>query len=78
MSHKSRLLLLPVLAAATLLARVPSFGENRAVQESLARVHPRMRASWLRFEVAMVPGKLFTKGKQYEFRFTRSGADSKA
>ena len=78
MTRKSRFLLLPLLAAATLFARTPGFEEYRAVQESLARVHPRMRASWLRFEVAMVPGKLFTKGKQYEFRFTRSGADSKA
>jgi len=48
MSCKSRLLLLPLLAAATLFARAPSLGEYRAVQESLARVHPRMRASWLR------------------------------
>ena len=32
--------------------------------------------SWLRFSVWMLPGKHFTKGKQYEFRFTRAGTDS--
>ena len=64
--------------AAGAFGRGLSFQEHAAVQESLSRVHPLMRASWLRFEVAMVPGKLFTKGKQYEFRFTRSGEDSGA
>jgi len=30
--------------ASSALAREPGFGEYRAVQESLAQVHPRMRA----------------------------------
>ena len=33
---------------ASALGREPGFAEYRAVQESLSRVHPRMRASWLR------------------------------
>ena len=33
-------------------------------------------SSWLKFEVYMEPGMSFTKGKRYEFRFTRSGSDS--
>ena len=55
-----------------------SFQEHAAVQESLSRVHPRMRARWRSFKVEMRPGKTFTKGKLYEFRFTRSGSDSAA
>jgi hypothetical protein len=49
---KPRLLALVVLAvlclAAGALGREPSFEEHAAVQESLSRVHPRMRASWLK------------------------------
>jgi hypothetical protein len=38
-----------LLAAATRAhAREPGFAEFRTVQESLSRVHPRMRASWLK------------------------------
>jgi hypothetical protein len=40
--------LLGLALATSVLARVPGFEEYRAVQESLSRVHPRMRASWLR------------------------------
>ena len=33
--------------------------------------------AWLKFsDIQMEPGESFTKGKQYEFRFSRSGADS--
>ncbi|HTW92320.1 MAG TPA: T9SS type A sorting domain-containing protein [bacterium] len=41
-------LALGTLLASSAQARVPGIGEHRAVQESLSRVHPRMRASWLR------------------------------
>jgi hypothetical protein len=42
-------LCLGLLAATGVAADFPrSFQEHAAVQESLARVHPRMRASWLR------------------------------
>jgi len=35
--------------------------------------------TWLRFGgITMEPGRAFTKGKQYEFKFTRSGSDSGA
>ena len=37
-------LALGMLLAASVFAGEPGFGEYRAVQESLARVHPRMRA----------------------------------
>ena len=37
-----------MVLASPMPARVPEFGEYRAVQESLSRVHPRMRARWLR------------------------------
>ncbi len=37
-----------LVLASSLLAREPGFGEYRVVQESLSRVHPRMRASWLK------------------------------
>jgi hypothetical protein len=37
-----------LVLASSVLAREPGFSEYRAVQESLSRVHPRMRASWLR------------------------------
>ena len=39
---------LGTLLASSVQARVPGVGEYRAVQESLSRVHPRMRASWLK------------------------------
>jgi hypothetical protein len=49
---KSRLRTLTVLVILCLAAGAfgnrLSFQEHAAVQESLARVHPRMRASWLR------------------------------
>jgi hypothetical protein len=33
--------------------------------------------TWLKFDrIRMEPGEVFTKGKKYEFRFTRSGRDS--
>jgi hypothetical protein len=41
-------LLLGLALATSVFAREPGFEEHRAVQESLSRVHPRMRASWLR------------------------------
>jgi len=37
-----------LVLASSVLAREPAFGEFRAVRESLARVHPRMRARWLK------------------------------
>jgi len=37
-----------LVLASSVLAREPGLGEYRAVQESLCRVHPRMRTSWLR------------------------------
>jgi hypothetical protein len=40
--------LLSAALAAAAFGREPTFEEYRAVQESLSRVHPRMRASWLR------------------------------
>jgi hypothetical protein len=40
--------ILMAAACASALGREPAFAEYRAVQESLSRVHPRMRASWLR------------------------------
>src|SRR5512136_486621 len=42
------ILLLGLALASPALGREPSFQEHTAVQESLSRVHPRMRASWLR------------------------------
>jgi hypothetical protein len=39
-------------------------------------VHARTPQSWVRMPLTMVAGKSFTKGKLYEFRFTRSGNDS--
>ena len=41
-------LLLGLVLASLALGRESSFEEHAAVQESLSRVHPRMRASWLR------------------------------
>jgi hypothetical protein len=32
--------------------------------------------AWLKFPLTVTSGYTFTKGKQYEFRFTRSGSDS--
>ena len=40
--------LLSAALASAALGREPAFRERAAVQESLSRVHPRMRASWLR------------------------------
>jgi hypothetical protein len=40
-------------------------------------VIPEKDHAWLKFDrIRMEPGETFTKGKQYEFRFTRSGTDS--
>ena len=40
-------------------------------------VLPGRDHAWLRFGgITMEPGRAFTKGKKYEFRFTRSGTDS--
>jgi hypothetical protein len=38
--------------------------------------HPTKGHSWLRFPVVTASGQSFTKGKRYEFKFTRSGSDS--
>ncbi|MBN2464638.1 hypothetical protein JXD38_03310 [candidate division WOR-3 bacterium] len=38
--------------------------------------HPTRGHTWLRFPVVTASGQSFTKGKKYEFRFTRSGSDS--
>jgi hypothetical protein len=43
---------------------------------SNAGAHARQPQSWVRMPLTMTPGKSFTKGKLYEFRFTRSGSDS--
>ena len=43
-----RVILVVVALAAFAFGREPGLAEYRAVQESLSRVHPRMRASWLR------------------------------
>jgi len=40
------------------------------------RVHARTPQSWVKMPLTTVPGKSFTKGKEYEFKFTRSGSDS--
>jgi hypothetical protein len=50
MRHCGKLTALGLLAClvAFALGRQPDFSEFRAVQDSLSRVHPRMRASWLR------------------------------
>jgi len=45
---------------------------------SNAGVHARQPQSWVRMPLTMTPGQSFTKGKRYEFRFTRSGGDSAA
>ena len=50
-NNRGTAILAAVLMAASCalaLGREPGFAEYRAVQESLSRVHPRMRASWLR------------------------------
>ncbi|MCX6842928.1 MAG: hypothetical protein NTX53_11675 [candidate division WOR-3 bacterium] len=47
MSRAVALLLLVAVAAGSLLARSPDFGEFRAVQESLSSVPPKFRAEWL-------------------------------
>ena len=49
LNHRSRAMMLLAVALGTLLASVvlapePGFGEYRAVQESLSRVHPDMQA----------------------------------
>ena len=38
--------------------------------------HATKPQSWVNMPLTTVPGKSFTKGKEYEFRFTRSGGDS--
>ena len=43
-----RLLFLLACVLSAAVAREPGFAEFRAVQESLSRVHPRMRANWLK------------------------------
>ncbi|MCX6843468.1 MAG: T9SS type A sorting domain-containing protein [candidate division WOR-3 bacterium] len=48
MSLRWLAVLLLLFGAAVALGRDLSFQEHAAVQESLSRVHPRMRASWLR------------------------------
>jgi hypothetical protein len=51
MANNGKTILAAILMAATCasaLGREPAFAEYRAVQESLSRVHPRMRSSWLR------------------------------
>jgi hypothetical protein len=46
--NRRRLSVVLLLATAVALGSGLSFQEHAAVQESLSRVHPRMRASWLR------------------------------
>jgi hypothetical protein len=51
MSNSGKTILAAILMAAfcaSALGREPALAEYRAVQESLSRVHPRIRASWLR------------------------------
>ena len=43
---------------------------------SNAGVRATRPQSWVKLPLAITPGKSFTKGKLYEFRFTRSGSDS--
>jgi hypothetical protein len=38
--------------------------------------HAKRPQDWVRMPLTMAAGKSFTKGKLYEFRFTRSGSDS--
>ena len=38
--------------------------------------HAKRPQDWVRMPLTMGSGKSFTKGKKYEFRFTRSGSDS--
>jgi hypothetical protein len=38
--------------------------------------HATQPQSWVRLPLTTVSGKSFTKGKQYEFRFSRGGSDS--
>lgn len=50
-------------------------GNTLVAQQS--GVTPGRSYSWLKFgNIEMEVGQSFTKGKQYEFRFTRAGADS--
>ncbi len=51
--------------------------EGNTLVASQAGVSPGRDYAWLMFgDIQMEPGESFTKGKQYEFRFTRAGADS--
>jgi hypothetical protein len=49
-------------------------GVNRAAYNE--GEHATRPQGWVRMPLTTAPGKTFTKGKLYEFRFTRTGSDS--
>jgi hypothetical protein len=49
-------------------------GDTNRVAYNAPGVHATRPQSWVRMPLAMMSGKSFTKGKKYEFRFTRGGS----